>query len=143
MWWRVARRGPASPGPAPPGSAVTAGSVAPTPHLCREDRDGDDEGRTGTDTRSPRHVPAPLGPGPPRRKRGNPEGTGCPTVGKGREGLPGCGGDPAPAPQLLFSSLTSGRRQQLGTYSSEAGLASSCRQQHCPRTEGSNHLLEK
>lgn len=50
----------------------------------------------------------------------------CPRAVKGRQGVLRCGGDPAAAPQPLFSSLTSGRCQRLGSCSSGAGLASPC-----------------
>lgn len=79
-----------------PGSAVRARSAATTPRLCQENRDGDDGGRT-------RQTPAAPGMSPPEAAESRTQG--WPTAGKGREGLLGCGGDPAPAPQLLFSSL--------------------------------------
>lgn len=72
----------------------------------------------------PRRVRALRGPGPRCQKGQNPERMGCLTAGKEPGGL-GCGGDPAPAPQLLFTTLTSAGASSLAPAHLK-WLASSC-----------------
>lgn len=134
MWWRVARRGPAAPGP-------VSCRRPPPPRRVRR-RGGGDERRAGPATRGPRRAPSPRGD-----TRGSRDARGTPQRERGKWGGLGGGEDPAPAPQLLPDSLTSGRRKQLGGLFLWSGvgfiLLRCARHQHSPRTESSNQLLEK
>lgn len=89
------------------------------PHVWCQNRGGDGAALAPTPA-APGMSPPRVGLGRARRSSSMAQSR------KGARGVAGCGGDPAPAPQLLFSSLTSGRRQQLGTCSSAGGVASSC-----------------
>lgn len=132
MWWRVARRGPAAPGPPPPGATGNGKERRVPPSVRR--RGGGDERREVTAPRGPPACPLPARGTPATPPGAGTLGTrwGAPQRERGKWGGLGGGEDAASAPRLLPSSLTSGRRKQLGAVSLKRGWL--CPPVVCPPT---------